>query len=54
MNITIDVSSDDNGFEVVLVFNNEPKQNVQKQQMIKLLILLLNLKTELCLNHSLM
>ncbi len=30
MNITIDVSSDDNGFEVVLVFNNEPKQNVQK------------------------
>ncbi len=30
MNITIDVSSDDNGFQVVLVFNNEPKQNVQK------------------------
>ncbi len=30
MNITIDVSSDDDGFEVVLVFNNEPKQNVQK------------------------
>lgn len=30
MNITIDVSSDDNGFEVVLVFNDEPKQNVQK------------------------
>lgn len=30
MNITIDISSDNNGFEVVLVFNNEAEHNVQK------------------------